>query len=148
MKVLIQRVEEARLFLKEEELKFIGKIDRGVLVFVGIEALDTIQNLYSLADKIIELRIFEDSRGRLNYSLKDENLEIMLLPNFTLCASVDKGRRPSFEKAASFERAKEYFSLLVKIFKDKGIRCVEGVFGAHMIVEAKNYGPLNIIISD
>lgn len=146
MKVLIQRVEEARLSVKEGELKFIGGIQRGLLVFVGIESEDTATKFYSLADKILNLRIFDDARGKLNYSLKDENLEIMLVPNFTLCASLNKGLRPSFERAAPFQEAKESFSLLVKIFKDRGIKCVEGIFGAQMIIEAKNYGPVNIVL--
>ncbi|HEC70074.1 MAG TPA: D-tyrosyl-tRNA(Tyr) deacylase [Candidatus Omnitrophica bacterium] len=148
MKAVVQRVEKASLFIKEKEtLKFIGEIGKGLLVFVGIEQEDTTENLYFLADKLSKLRVFEDEKGKLNFSVKDKNFEVMLIPNFTLCASLDKGRRPSFEKAASFNKAKEYFYFLTKIFKDKEIKCREGVFGASMIIEAKNYGPVNIILS-
>ena len=147
MKVLVQRVRESRLSLKEDEARDLGSIGQGLLVFVGIEEEDRPEDLDFLVNKLVNLRIFEDEQGKLNLSVKDKGLEIMCIPNFTLAASTERGRRPSFDKAASGEKAKEFFELFWLKIKEQGLNCIPGVFGASMLIEAKNYGPVNIILN-
>ena len=100
MKVLVKRINQAALSIWKngvwEEKSAVGK---GLLVFVGLEKEDIGTDVQALVEKIINLRVFPDSQGRFNYSLKDKNFGLMLIPNFTLCAKVEKGNRPSFEKA-------------------------------------------------
>ena len=146
MKALVQRVEKVTLFTKQDTIKFIGEIEKGLLVFVGIEKQDTLEDLHYLADKVVNLRVFEDDQGKLNISVKDKNYEIMCIPNFTLSACVRKGRRPSFDNAASKDKASQFFDIFYKKLKEFQIRCVVGIFGASMVIEARNYGPVNIIL--
>jgi len=146
MKVLTQRVEKAALYTKQDTLKFIGNIGEGLLVFIGIEKQDTPEDLHYLADKVVNLRVFEDEQGKLNISVKDKNFEIMCIPNFTLSACARKGRRPSFDNAASKDKARQFFDMFCKKLRESQVRCVGGIFGASMVIEAGNYGPVNIIL--
>ena len=146
MKAVMQRVEKAVLYVREDELDHRGEIDEGLLVFVGIEKADTLDDLAFMAKKIVFLRIFEDERQKLNLSVKDKSLAIMCIPNFTLSGTLDRGRRPSFDNAASKDKASEYFDTFCQKIEAHQIRCMRGIFGASMIIEARNYGPVNIII--
>ncbi|MBN2120373.1 MAG: D-tyrosyl-tRNA(Tyr) deacylase [Candidatus Omnitrophica bacterium] len=146
MKALIQRVKKVSLSVKEREARFIGQVSQGLLVFIGVEESDSLDDLDFLVDKIVNLRIFEDDQGKMNLSIKDKNFEIMCIPNFTLAASVRKGRRPSFDKAAVPQKGREFFDLFCSKIKEAGLSSVEGVFGAEMIIEAVSYGPVNIIL--
>ena len=143
MKVLAQRVKGAKLFVDEED---VGKIAQGLLVFVGIENDDILEDVSFMVDKLVNLRIFEDDQAKLNLSPKDKGLEIMCIPNFTLAGSVHKGRRPSFDNAAGKEKGKEFFDLFCRQIEKEGLHCVSGIFGASMTIDVRNYGPVNIIL--
>ena len=124
----------------------VGQIKEGLLVFVGIEQEDELEDMEFIVDKVVNLRIFEDAQGKLNLSAKDKSLEVMSIPNFTLAGSLRKGRRPSFEDAADKEKGRKFFDLFCAWIRKAGLICVSGVFGASMAIEAGNYGPVNIII--
>jgi D-tyrosyl-tRNA(Tyr) deacylase len=142
MKVLIQRVKKAQV--STADIK--GKIEEGLLAFVGVEEADNLEDISFLAEKTVNLRIFEDEQGKMNLSVKDKGFEIMSIPNFTLASSLKKGRRPSFDLAASKEKGKEFFDIFCKKIEEEKIKCIKGVFGASMLIDAKNYGPVNIIL--
>lgn len=145
MFLLLQRVNSASLFLRGD-IQPSGRIGKGMVVFIGIEKEDQELLLGRAVKKVVELRIFEDEEGKLNFSIKEKNFEIMCIPNFTLCASIEKGRRPSFERAASPKKAERFFNIFVEEIKREGIRCIPGIFGASMVIEVENAGPVNIIL--
>jgi D-tyrosyl-tRNA(Tyr) deacylase len=115
-------------------------------LFVGIERDDTQATLAAMTEKILTLRIFEDEEGKLNYSVKDKNFQILCIPNFTLCANTDKGRRPSFERSMPRHQASEFYQRFVGILKSTGLEVGEGVFGEHMDISLELDGPVNIVL--
>lgn len=143
MKAVILRINEGRVFVKEKE---VACIDKGLAVFLGIENKDKEEDLKKMADKIVNLRIFEDEDKKLKYSLKDKNYSLLCIPNFSLCASVEKGRRPSFEKAKPKEEARIFFEKFISLLKKEGIKVESGIFAEFMRIDLKLDGPLNIII--
>ena len=143
MKVLVVRVTEGQVVVADES---IGSILKGISVFVGIENGDSAETLATMVEKIVNLRIFEDDQGKLAYSVKDKGYSILAIPNFTLCASVDKGRRPSFENSMPYETAEKLFNDCVLGLKSYAIDVEEGVFGAYMDIKLKLDGPVNIVL--
>jgi D-tyrosyl-tRNA(Tyr) deacylase len=143
MKTVIQRVKSAKVTVEGKE---IADIDKGLLLLLGIGKKDSSEEIDKLIDKIINLRIFEDKNGKMNLSLKDIKGEILVVPQFTLHANTEKGRRPSFEKARNPKDAKSLFEEFLKKLEKEGIKSESGVFGAHMIVSLENDGPVTIII--
>lgn len=143
MKVLVVRVSGGRVSV---EGKVVSSIDKGLAIFVGIEKEDSNAELVAMAEKIVNLRIFENEKGKMNYSLKDKNYQILCISNFTLCANTNKGRRPSFEGAASPDRAKLLFEDFIKILQAGGVRVEKGVFGEKMNIDLQLDGPVNIIL--
>jgi D-tyrosyl-tRNA(Tyr) deacylase len=144
MKIVLQRVKEAAV---EVEQKVRGKIDKGVCLLVGIEKGDSEEDARYLANKTIELRIFPDEEGKMNLSLLDIKGEVLAVSQFTLAASVKKGRRPSFDNAEAPGRAEKIFSFFVDIIRERGIKVETGVFGALMEVNLVNDGPVTFILS-
>jgi D-tyrosyl-tRNA(Tyr) deacylase len=144
MKIVLQRVKQAAV---EVEQKVRGEIDRGVCLLVGIEKGDSEEDAQYLANKTVELRIFPDKEGKMNLSLLDINGEVLAVSQFTLAASVKKGRRPSFDNAEAPERAENLFSYFVDLIREKGIKVETGVFGALMEVNLVNDGPVTFILS-
>ncbi len=139
MKMVIQVVDDATLTVDE---KLISKIGKGLVVFFGAEKGDDEQNLDYFAKKIATLRIFADSEGKTNLSVKDVNGEILLVSQFTLAGEFYHGNRPSFSNAEDFEIAKERYQKLATILKDQYNLPVKlGVFGEHMIIKQTNHGP-------
>ncbi|NPB08562.1 MAG: D-tyrosyl-tRNA(Tyr) deacylase [Aquificae bacterium] len=143
MRAVVQRVKESRVIV---DGKVVGEIGRGLNVLLGIGKGDTEEEARKLAKKIVNLRIFEDERGKFQYSLLDVGGEILVVSQFTLYASVRKGRRPSFEKAERPERARELYEYFVGYLREKGLKVETGVFGAMMEVYILNWGPVTIII--
>ena len=142
MKLVIQRVQEACVRVEGKE---IGKIERGLLVLLGVGQDDTQEMVDRYVDKLIRLRIFEDSNGKTNLSVKDIMGEIMVISQFTLYADCKKGNRPSFIAAGEPDKAKklyEYFKEQV-INKYGHVEC--GEFGADMKVSLINDGPFTIV---
>jgi len=138
MKLLIQRVNSADVSVNGD---VVGKIRKGLCVFVGIAANDTLAVLEKMADKLIQLRIFEDDAGKMNLSLQDVGGQALLVSQFTLLADCSKGRRPAFVNAGDPVVAKELYQKFCQIVADKGIDIQTGVFAADMLVRIENDGP-------
>ena len=144
MRTVIQRVKHASLTI-DGQLK--SSIKNGLLIFIGIEEADTNEDIEWLSTKISNLRIFNDEKGVMNLSVKEINGEILVVSQFTLYASTQKGNRPSFIKAARPEKAIPlYDNFIDKLNKESGKECKTGSFGADMQVELINDGPVTIFI--
>lgn len=144
MRVVIQRVSHASVTINGTEKSSIGK---GMLVLLGIETDDTEEDANWLADKITQLRIFEDVEGKMNLSLQDANGHYLVISQFTLFASTKKGNRPSFIRSAKPEVAIPLYEYFIKrLSKNTGNEIATGEFGADMKVSLLNDGPVTIII--
>ena len=143
MKVLLQRVNEASVTVNGE---LVGKIGKGLTVFVGVAVGDTQEDVQYLIKKIIELRIFADAEGKFNLSIIDIKGELLLVSQFTLLANTRKGRRPSFTDAALPDMAETLFNQFVEQLKASGLKVETGKFQQHMQVEINNDGPVTIMI--
>ncbi|HIA37868.1 MAG TPA: D-tyrosyl-tRNA(Tyr) deacylase [Flavobacteriales bacterium] len=144
MRLVVQRVKEASVIVKG---KIVGSIGDGLIVFLGIEDLDTHEDIIWLSNKIVKMRIFDDEQGLMNLSVQDINGEILVISQFTLHASTKKGNRPSFIKAAKPEIAKPlYNGFISQLQSDLGKQIQSGRFGAMMKVKLTNDGPVTIII--
>jgi len=115
------------------------------VVFVGVAIQDEVGDASKLAAKLISLRVFEDSDGRMNRSVQDTGGELMIVSNFTLYANTAKGNRPSFDAAARPEQARPLYEHFVELLRLTGLRMVTGVFQAHMRVKVDNDGPVTLI---
>ncbi len=138
MKIVLQRVREASVIVREKE---VASVKKGLLLLVGIDENDIEETLQQATEKVLKLRIFEDENGKMNRSVLDVKGEVLLIPNFTLCADTEKGNRPSFAKAAPPADAKVLFEKLAACFDEK-IATQTGIFGAHMEVKLLNDGPV------
>lgn len=144
MRVVIQRVFRAAVTVESE---IVGKINQGLLVLLGIETDDNQEDIDWLVQKIIHLRVFDDSNGVMNVSVNDIDGNIMVVSQFTLHASTKKGNRPSYIKAARPEIAIPLYEKFIKKLElDFGKKVATGVFGAHMLLDFVNDGPVTIII--
>ena len=144
MRVVIQRVTTASVTIADQ---IVGEIGNGLLVLVGIEDVDTAEDVQWLSKKIVSLRIFSDAEGVMNLSVKDTGGGILIVSQFTLHASTKKGNRPSYIRASRPETAiplYEQFKQQVAADLGKPIAC--GIFGADMKVRLENDGPVTIII--
>lgn len=143
MKAVIQRVESARVTVGGRET---GSCKNGFLVLVGAAQGDTADDALVLAKKTASLRVFSDSDGKMNKSIADIDGEILAVSQFTLCADVKKGNRPSFTGALEPEKAKELYEIYCKELEKLGVRKVAtGIFGADMKVSLVNDGPVTIL---
>lgn len=143
MRIVVQRVSDAKLSV---ENKIISEIKEGLVVFVGFYDGDNENGLDDMADKILNLKLWEDSKGTMwKENVKNLNYEILLVPNFTLYASV-KGSKMDFHLAMKADKSKIIFEKFVEVFKKKyeNDKIKQGEFGAHMKVNLTNDGPVNI----
>ena len=144
MRAVIQRVSKASVLINGSEKRSVG---HGLLVLVGIEHEDGMEDVDWLSAKITRLRVFSDENNKMNWSLSEVGGQIMLISQFTLHASTRKGNRPSYVKAAAPDHAIPlYEALLSRLESDSGQPVISGEFGAHMEVELVNDGPVTIII--
>ena len=143
MRLVLQRVQRGSVSVEGKE---IARIGRGLVILVGVGHHDSAEHANWLAEKCANLRVFEDSQGKTNLSIKDVEGEALVVSQFTLYADTRKGRRPSFINAALPEVAEP----LVKVFAERvemsGVPVQMGEFGAHMLVEIENDGPVTIIL--
>ena len=143
MRAVIQRVEKASVSV-EGEIR--GQIGAGFLVLIGVEEGDGDADFRYIAEKVPNLRVFEDEQGKMNRSLLDVGGELLAVSQFTLLGDARGGRRPSFIAAARPETADPMYERLVADWRARGIRVETGVFGAHMKVSLVNDGPVTILL--
>lgn len=144
MKVVIQRVNEASVSIDGQVA---GAIQKGLMVLLGIETADTMEDVDWLSNKIVQMRIFDDAEGVMNLSVKEVGGNILLVSQFTLHASTKKGNRPSYIAAAKHDIAVPlYEAMIKKLSADMGAPIQSGVFGADMEVALVNNGPVTIIV--
>lgn len=142
MKALIQRVSKASVTIENTETK---RISRGLAVFLGVGTGDTGEDAAKLADKIVNMRIFPDENGRFDLSAADVNGEILIVSQFTLYADTSRGKRPDFTGAAKPADARPLYEKFVELVRSSGLKVVTGEFGADMLVDISNDGPVTIM---
>jgi len=143
VRALVQRVAKASVTV---DGAVVGRIGQGLAVLVGVGKDDAEADASLLARKLVELRIFADDASKFNRSLKDVGGELLLVSQFTLYADTRKGRRPSFTDAAPPDQANALFERLVALLRQDGRKVETGVFGAHMVVELHNDGPVTVML--
>ena len=143
MRAVVQRVKKAKVVV-DKEIK--GEIEAGILLFLGIDNSDSEKDSQYILEKLINLRIFEDEKEKMNLSLCDIKGELLIVSQFTICGDCRKGRRPNFMSAAKPEKSIPIYEDFVKRANKYGIKVATGVFGAHMDVEIVNDGPVTILI--
>lgn len=143
MKAVIQRVSKASV---EVEGKIVGEIASGVLVLLGVSQNDEPTDADYMADKIINLRIFNDEQGKMNLSLFDSGGAMLAVSQFTLFGDARKGRRPSYIEAAAPDKANSLYQYFVAQVRNKGIQVETGIFQAMMQVNLINDGPVTILL--
>ena len=143
MKLLIQRVSRADVSVNNE---IVGKINRGLLVFLGVVKGDTTAQADYLANKLVNLRIFEDENEKMNLSVQDIHGSILLTSQFTLAADTSRGNRPGFDNAEIPDKAKQMYEYFIQQLKIKGITPQTGIFQADMKVSLINDGPASFLL--
>lgn len=143
MRAVVQRVSSASVRTNSATA---GKIDEGLLILLGVSNKDTEKDVYFMADKVINLRIFADEDDKMNLSVKATGGEILVVSQFTLFGDCRKGRRPSYNDAAMPEKAEELYNLFVDTIKESGLQVATGKFQAMMQVSLVNDGPITILL--
>ncbi len=143
MKALLQRVDRASVTVGGNVT---GSIGKGLCVFLGVAEGDTQKDIAWLADKVVNLRIFDDESGKMNRSVIDEKGEILIVSQFTLCGDCKRGRRPSWTNAAEPTEANRMYEKFVGEIESRGVVAATGVFQALMKVEICNDGPVTLMI--
>lgn len=143
MRLVIQRVKSAQVNV---EGKIVGRIGIGMLVFLGVAKEDTERDADFLADKVTQLRIFEDTEGKMNRSIREAQGEFLVVSQFTLLGDCEKGRRPSFDKAAEPKKGEELYNRFVERLRGENFKVETGQFRAMMDVSLVNDGPVTFVI--
>ena len=143
MRILLQRVSKASVIINSNNF---SSINKGLLVFLGIQTKDTLKDVQYLTHKLINLRIFNDDDGLMNLSVLDKQYSIMLISQFTLYGNCKKGNRPSFINAEKPKKAKVLYQLFIDELKKYNINLETGKFGANMTINLTNNGPVTLWI--
>ncbi|MEV5025826.1 D-aminoacyl-tRNA deacylase [Paenibacillus sp. LPE1-1-1.1] len=143
MKVVVQRSKQAKVVIDGE---IVGSIDSGLVLLVGITHEDTEADVKWMAEKVVNLRIFEDESGKMNHSVADTGGQLLSVSQFTLYGDCRKGRRPNFMAAARPEQAEKLYDSFNGILRSMGLVVATGRFGAMMEVELVNSGPVTLIL--
>ena len=145
MKLVLQRVSKATVFINNQ---LYSKIQKGILVLIGIEDNDSESELDYYVNKILNMRIFNDDKGRMNNSLLDIEGELLVVSQFTLLANTKKGNRPSYIQAADPKLARSIYNQFIAKLKGYEINVEKGRFGAHMELNLINDGPVTILLGN
>ncbi|WP_432401230.1 D-aminoacyl-tRNA deacylase [Wukongibacter sp. M2B1] len=143
MRAVVQRVSDAKVTVED---KTTGSIGQGLMILLGVEDGDSIDDVKYMVEKITNLRIFEDENDKLNLSVLDIDGEMLVVSQFTLLGDCRKGRRPNFMKAAKPEIANKLYEDFVSQVRKKGLKVGTGVFREHMLVNLSNDGPVTILV--
>ncbi len=143
MRVLLQRVSRASVRV---DGMTVGSIERGLVVFLGVETGDNAEDADWNAVKTAQLRIFPDAEGRMNLAVEEVQGAVLVVSQFTLAASTRRGRRPSFESAAAPELAQSLYERFIAALRDRGLVVATGTFRAMMEVELVNEGPVTVLL--
>jgi D-tyrosyl-tRNA(Tyr) deacylase len=143
MKAVVQRVARAAVTVDSEQ---VGAIGKGLCAFIGVAQDDAESDAALLADRLVDVRVFDDEAGKMNLSLVDTRGALLVVSQFTLLADTRRGRRPSFVDAAPPERAEALIALLVERSRARGLEVATGRFRAHMHVEIHNDGPVTLML--
>lgn len=143
MRAVVQRVKYSSVTVDN---KVVGEINEGFNVLLGISKDDTIEDAKYLKDKIVNLRVFEDEEGKLNKSLIEVGGQLLVISQFTLYGDCRKGRRPNFMEALGGEAAEELYLEFLRLCKEELGEVQAGIFGAEMLVDIKNHGPVTLMI--
>ncbi len=143
MRAVVQRVKNSKVTV---DSKVVGEIGKGLMVLLGVGQDDSLSDMEYLAEKIVNLRIFEDNNGKMNQSLLDIEGEILVVSQFTLYGDCRKGRRPSFDRAARPETANILYEGFVSKCREYGINAQTGIFQAEMLVDISNDGPVTMLL--
>ncbi|MEW9053754.1 MAG: D-aminoacyl-tRNA deacylase [Neobacillus sp.] len=143
MRVVVQRSKNAKVTVAGEVT---GEITKGLVLLVGVTHQDSEEDAAYLADKVVNLRIFEDEAEKMNHSLLDVGGEILSISQFTLYGDCRKGRRPNFMEAARPDQARELYEAFNSLLRDKGVKVETGRFGEMMDVQLINDGPVTLIL--
>ena len=143
MRAVIQRVLQAEV---EVNGQTIGRIDKGLLVYLSVGKDDTVKDAEFMVEKLVNLRIFADEAGKMNRSLLDVGGKILLVSNFTLHGDCRKGRRPGFDAAAQLQLAQQLYEKVADLIAEKGMVVEKGLFGEYMHVTSTNDGPVTFLL--
>jgi D-tyrosyl-tRNA(Tyr) deacylase len=143
MRAVIQRVIQAKV---EVDSRPVGKIDKGLLVYLGVGKGDTDNDAQFMAEKVVNLRIFADEEGKMNVSIQDIGGSILLVSNFTLHGDCRKGRRPGFDAAAEPALANQLYEKVGELISQQGVTVEKGLFGEYMHVSSINDGPVTFLL--
>ena len=143
MRAVIQRVLQADVKVEGQQ---VGKIDKGLLVYLSVGKGDTEKDAEFMADKLVNLRIFADDAGKMNLSVLDVGGSILLVSNFTLHGDCQKGRRPGFDAAADPNLAEQLYEKTFELIAEKGVAVEKGTFGGYMHVSSTNDGPVTFLL--
>jgi len=143
MRIVCQRVLQAEVKVEDRQ---VGKIERGLLVFLGVGKGDTENDAQFIAQKLVNLRIFGDDAGKMNLSVKDIGGAILLISNFTLHGDCRKGRRPGFDASAEPVLAEQLYEKVIALVATQGVPVQKGAFGEHMQITSLNDGPVTFLL--
>ncbi len=143
MRLVIQRVTSSSVSVEGD---VVGKIEKGLLILVGVGENDSREDATNLAEKVSKMRILADENDKMNLSVLDKKQKVLAISQFTLIADTKKGNRPSFIKAARPDKAKELYELFTRFLEDRGVEVEKGQFGEYMVIEAVLDGPVTIYL--
>jgi D-tyrosyl-tRNA(Tyr) deacylase len=143
MRVVVQRVKSARV---SSDSDILGEIGPGLVILLGAAKGDSLEDVRKMAYKCLNMRIFEDQQGKLNLSCLKLGYDVLVVSQFTLLADTSKGHRPSFTDALEPDKAEEYYRAFIEACRNEGLKVAEGEFGARMLVQINNWGPVTIIV--
>lgn len=143
MRAVVQRVSQARVEMQGNK---VSEIAHGLLVYLGVAKADTERDAEFMADKLVNLRIFEDEAGKMNRSLLDVGGQMLLVSNFTLQGDCRKGRRPGFDAAAEPTMAERLYETAADLIAERGVTVHKGVFGEYTHISSVNDGPVNFLL--